>query len=189
MKRILLIKTSSLGDVIHNCPVIHDIRRHFPDAQIDWVVEENFADIPRLHTGVNQVFTVAMRRWRKQLFNKKTWQEISQFKQQIQHNQYDSVIDTQGLLKSALITKLANGVKHGYDKNSIREPLASYFYGVTHACSYQPVSYTHLDVYKRQASGGLVCQSAHTSSNEVISPRSCVIMKDCCVAGLLPCTP
>ena len=137
MKRILLIKTSSLGDVIHNCPVIHDIRRHFPDAQIDWVVEENFADIPRLHTGVNQVFTVAMRRWRKQLFNKKTWQEISQFKQQIQHNQYNSVIDTQGLLKSALITKLANGVKHGYDKNSIREPLASRFYDVTHACSYQ----------------------------------------------------
>ena len=59
MKRILLVKTSSLGDVIHNCPVIHDIHKHFSDAQIDWVVEENFADIPRMHAGVNQVFTVA----------------------------------------------------------------------------------------------------------------------------------
>lgn len=137
MKRILLIKTSSLGDVIHNCPVIHDIHSHFADAQIDWVVEEGFADIPRMHTGVNQVFTVAMRRWRKQLFNKKTWQEIIQFKQQIQQSQYDVVIDTQGLLKSALITKLVKGVKHGYDKNSIREPFASRFYDVTHACSYQ----------------------------------------------------
>lgn len=137
MKRILLIKTSSLGDVIHNCPVVHDIRSHFADAQIDWVVEESFADIPHMHAGVNQVFTVAMRRWRKQLFSKKTRQEISQFKKQIQRNQYDVVIDTQGLLKSALITKLAKGIKHGYDKNSIREPLASHFYDVTHACSYQ----------------------------------------------------
>ena len=137
MKRILLIKTSSLGDVIHNCPVIHDIRNHFADAQIDWVVEENFADIARMHAGVSQVFTVAMRRWRKQLFSKKTWQEISQFKNQIKLNQYDTIIDTQGLVKSALITKLANGIKHGYDKNSIREPLASRFYDVTHTCSYQ----------------------------------------------------
>ncbi|NOT14765.1 MAG: lipopolysaccharide heptosyltransferase I [Methylotenera sp.] len=137
MKRILLIKTSSLGDVIHNCPVIHDIHSHFADAQIDWVVEESFADIPRLNSGVNQVLTVATRRWRKQIFKQKTWQEISQFKQQIKQNQYDIVIDTQGLLKSALITKLAHGVKHGYDKNSIREPFASYFYDVKHTCSYQ----------------------------------------------------
>ncbi|HOY70819.1 MAG TPA: lipopolysaccharide heptosyltransferase I [Methylotenera sp.] len=137
MKRILLIKTSSLGDVIHNCPVIHDIHKHFVDAHIDWVVEESFADIPRMHAGVNQVYTVAMRRWRKQLFKQKTWQEISQFKQQIQQNQYDIIIDTQGLLKSALISKLAKGVKHGYDKASIREPIASNFYDVTHACSYQ----------------------------------------------------
>jgi heptosyltransferase-1 len=137
MKRILLIKTSSLGDVIHNCPVIHDIRNHFADAQIDWVVEESFADIARMHAGVSQVFTVAMRRWRKQLFSKKTWQEISQFKNQIKLNQYDTIIDTQGLVKSALIAKLANGIKHGYDKNSIREPLASRFYDVTHTCSYQ----------------------------------------------------
>jgi heptosyltransferase-1 len=60
MQRILLIKTSSLGDVIHNCPVIADIRAHFPDALIDWVTEEAFADIPRMHAGVNQVITVAL---------------------------------------------------------------------------------------------------------------------------------
>lgn len=137
MKRILLIKTSSLGDVIHNCPVIDDIHKHFADAQIDWVVEESFADIPRMHTGVNEVYTVAVRRWRKQLFKRKTWQEISQFKHKIQQNQYDVIIDTQGLLKSALITKLAKGIKHGYDKHSIREPFASRFYDVALACSYQ----------------------------------------------------
>lgn len=137
MPRILLIKTSSLGDVIHNLPVVTDIRAHFPNAQIDWVVEESFADIPRMHPAVDQVMTVAMRRWRKQLFSAKTWSEIAAFKKSIQQNHYDAIIDTQGLLKSAFITCIANGVKHGYDKDSIREPLASRFYNRTYTISYQ----------------------------------------------------
>ena len=136
MQRILLIKTSSLGDVIHNLPVVSDIRANFPNAQIDWVVEESFADIPQLHPHVSQIFTVAMRRWKKQLFSKNTWAEIGKFKKIIKQNQYDAIIDTQGLIKSALITKQANGVKHGYDKNSIREPIASRFYDKTYTISY-----------------------------------------------------
>lgn len=141
MKRILLIKTSSLGDVIHCLPVINDIRAHYPDALIDWVVEESFADIPRLHPHVNQVFTVAMRRWKKAIFSCKTWSEIAALKKTIKQHKYDAVIDCQGLLKSALITKQAlttiSGLKHGYDKNSIREPIASQFYEKKHAISYQ----------------------------------------------------
>jgi heptosyltransferase-1 len=137
MPRILLIKTSSLGDVIHNLSVVTDIRAHFPNAQIDWVVEESFADIPRMHPAVNQVITVAMRHWRQHLFSQKTWSEISAFKNALSQNAYDAVIDTQGLLKSALITRNANGIKHGYDTNSIRESLASWFYNQTYAISYQ----------------------------------------------------
>ena len=137
MQRILLIKTSSLGDVIHNLPVVNDIHTHFPNMEIDWVVEESFADMPRLHLHVNQVFTAAMRRWKKHIFSQKTWHEITKFKKLIQQNQYDAIIDTQGLLKSALITRCANGVKHGYDKSSIRESLASYFYDKTYNISYQ----------------------------------------------------
>lgn len=137
MKRILLVKTSSLGDVIHNLPVLTDIHAHLPNAQIDWVVEESFADIPRMHPHVNQVFTIALRRWRKALVNAQTWSEIKRFKQLIAQQKYDIVIDTQGLLKSALITRFANGVTHGYDKQSIREPMASCFYDKTHAISYQ----------------------------------------------------
>ena len=137
MLRILLVKTSSLGDVIHNLPVVNDILQQHPNAQIDWVVEQSFADIPRLHPHVNQVVTVDFRYWRKQLFNKKTWQEISKTKQTIQQNQYDAIIDTQGLLKSALAMRYAHGTKHGYDKHSIREPLASCFYDKTYAISYQ----------------------------------------------------
>ena len=141
MLRILIVKTSSLGDVIHCLPVVNDILQHAQDAQIDWIVEESFADIPRMHAGVNQVFTVAMRRWKKSLFSLKTWREISAFKKLIKQSKYDAVIDCQGLLKSALITKQAlttiKGLKHGYDKNSIREPIASLFYEKTHAISYQ----------------------------------------------------
>jgi heptosyltransferase I len=135
--KILLIKTSSLGDVIHCLPVVNDILQHVPNAQIDWVVEESFADIPRMHAGVNNVFTVAMRRWKKTLFSINTWREISAFKKTIKLTNYDVVIDCQGLLKSALIMRYANGIKHGYDKQSIREPIASRFYDKKYAISYQ----------------------------------------------------
>jgi heptosyltransferase I len=136
MKRILLVKTSSLGDVIHNLPVIHDILIHYPDAQFDWVVEESFADIPRLHPKVNRVITVAVRRWRKQLFSKKTWHEILKCKRLLSSEPYDLVIDTQGLVKSAIIASSAHGIKHGYDTHSIREPLASRFYDQTYDIPY-----------------------------------------------------
>lgn len=132
MKRILLVKTSSLGDVIHNLPVVNDILQHSPDAAIDWVVEESFADIPALHPAVQRIFKVAMRRWRKQLFDRATWREISTFKQVIAEKPYDLIIDTQGLLKSALITRYAEGSKHGHDHTSAREPLATYFYDTHH---------------------------------------------------------
>jgi heptosyltransferase-1 len=137
MKRILLVKTSSMGDVIHNLPVVNDILQHLPDAQIDWVVEESFAEIPRLHPKINQVFTVAMRCWRKHIFSKNTWRELQQCKRLLSQQPYDFIIDTQGLIKSAIIATWANGTRYGYDKSSIREPYASYFYQQKYAISYQ----------------------------------------------------
>jgi heptosyltransferase I len=133
MPRLLIVKTSSLGDVIHNLPVIADIRAHVPDIVIDWVVEENFADIPALHPAVSNVIPVAVRRWRKKLFTRNTWHEMSVFRKRLTENRYDWVLDTQGLLKSALITSFAHGEKHGHDRGSAREPLASLFYGYRHA--------------------------------------------------------
>lgn len=132
MKRILLVKTSSLGDVIHNLPVVTDILQQHPDAHIDWVVEEGFSDIPKLHPAVKQTFTVAVRRWRKQVFSKATWREITAFKNQVSQEKYDLIIDTQGLLKSAIMSKFAQGLKHGMDKDTAREPIASYFYDHTY---------------------------------------------------------
>ena len=126
--RILLIKTSSLGDVIHNLPVVTDLRTHFPDAAIDWVVEDGFADIARLHPGVRNAIPVALRRWRKSLLTAATWQEVGEFRASLQKQTYDLVIDTQGLLKSALITRLSRGKRCGYSAASAREPLAARFY-------------------------------------------------------------
>ncbi len=116
-----------MGDVIHNLPIIADIHAEVPHAQIDWVVEENFADMLRLNTHIQNVIPIAIRRWRKHLFSQKTWQEIKEFKTQIQAKQYDYIIDTQTLLKSALIACLANGKRYGQGPNTSREWLAGLF--------------------------------------------------------------
>ena len=126
--RILLVKTSSLGDVIHNLPVVTDLCAHFPGAAIDWVVEEGFAEIPRLHPGVRRVIPVALRRWRKSLFAAAAWQEMRTFRAELKEQSYDLVIDTQGLLKSALIARMASGKRCGYTATAARELLAARFY-------------------------------------------------------------
>ncbi len=135
--RILLVKTSSLGDVVHNLPVVTDIRRHLPSAGIDWLVEEGFADIPRLHPGVDRVIPVALRRWRKGLLSTSSWREFRSFRTQLRSQPYDLVLDTQGLIKSALLTTQARlapgGRRCGHACRSAREPLAALGYDLTHA--------------------------------------------------------
>lgn len=126
--RILIVKTSSLGDVIHNLPVVSDIKRHLPEAVVDWCVEDSFAAIPRLHPGVKQIVPVAIRRWRKTLLNAATWREVAAFRRAVRQASYDAIIDTQGLLKSALLAAQANGPHLGYTADSAREPLAARFY-------------------------------------------------------------
>lgn len=162
MKRILLVKTSSLGDVIHNLPVVTDILQQHPNAHIDWVVEEAFADIPKLHPAIKQVFTVAVRRWRKQLFSKKTWCEIATFKKQVSQQPYDLIIDTQGLIKSAVMTTFAQGSKCGMDKHSAREPLASYFYNQKYPVARNQHAVTRNRALAAQACGYAVLDNAPT---------------------------
>ena len=132
MPDILLIKTSSLGDVVHNLPVVSDIRARFPNARIDWVVEEAYRDIVAMHPGVRRVIPVALRRWRGNVLKAAHWREFGQFRRALAGTRYDSVIDTQGLIKSALLARSASGVRHGYARVSAREPLAAGFYDVTH---------------------------------------------------------
>ena len=122
---VLLVKTSSLGDIVANLPVVADILRWRPDTRVDWVVEEAFAELVRLHPGVDNVIEVAQRRWRKDLLSPAYRAERRTFAERLRGCRYDFIIDTQGLVKSALIAWSARGMSVGYGWSSAREPLAA----------------------------------------------------------------
>jgi heptosyltransferase-1 len=132
MKSILFVKTSSLGDVVHHCPAVSDAAAALPGAAIDWVVEAPFAGVAAMHPAVRRVIPVGMRRWRNALWAPATWSEMGEFRRSLAVQRYDAVIDTQGLLKSALVCRFASGTKHGMDRSSAREPMAARFYDVRH---------------------------------------------------------
>jgi heptosyltransferase-1 len=135
MADILFIKTSSLGDVIHHMPAVTEARAHRPDDRLAWLVEEAFVPLARLHPAVDDVIPVAWRRWRKSLFSPATWREITAGLRLIGASRYDKVIDVQGLLRTAIMSRFARGKRHGYDRHSIKEPLASACYNVRHRVS------------------------------------------------------
>jgi heptosyltransferase-1 len=109
VQKILIVRVSSLGDVVHNMPAIADIRRRFPDAQIDWLVEESFADLVGLVEGVHRAIPFSLRRWRKRAFSAATWREIGAFRRALAAEHYDLVIDCQGLIKTAWVSRWARG--------------------------------------------------------------------------------
>ncbi|WP_263081134.1 lipopolysaccharide heptosyltransferase I [Endozoicomonas sp. Mp262] len=126
--KVLLIKTSSMGDVIHSLPALTDAASAIPGITFDWVVEEGFSEIPGWHPAVDKIIPVAIRRWRKSPFNTLATGEWRRFKERLQSREYDAVIDAQGLFKSALLAKLAKGPAFGLDKHSAREPISAHFY-------------------------------------------------------------
>jgi heptosyltransferase I len=132
MSDILFIKTSSLGDVIHHMPALTEARQQWPQARFCWVVEEAFAPLVRIHPAVADVIPVASRRWRERLLASATWREMAGLRRALRARSYEHVIDTQGLVRSAVIARLARGLRHGYDASSIREPAASFLYDVKH---------------------------------------------------------
>lgn len=130
--RILLVKMSSMGDIFHTFPAISDIKKHFPAAEIDWVVEDGFKEIVEWHPHIRNAIPIHLRRWVKQR-DKKTWQEFKAWRTALRTERYDHIIDAQGLLKSAVISKCALGKGiDGYDKDSAREPITHWFYKRTH---------------------------------------------------------
>ena len=126
--RVLIVKTSSMGDVVHALPMVSDIARAFPHVRIDWVVEEAFADIPRLHPAVTRVVPVALRRWRQQLLSPVTWRQMLDARRALRQTRYHTIIDCQGLVKSALVAWSARGPVTGFSFASAREPMAALFY-------------------------------------------------------------
>lgn len=130
--RILIVKTSSLGDIVHAFSALAWLRQQFPEAQIDWVVEQPFAELVEAHPAVNRVIQVQTKKWRRSLVYRSTWRELAVFKQQLQSQTYDVIFDLQGNTKSGLITKTAKAKdKVGFSlKNSFEWPNRLF---ITHA--------------------------------------------------------
>jgi heptosyltransferase-1 len=132
---ILLVRVSSLGDVLHNLPVVADILRHHPGATIDWVVEEGYVSLVRLNPHVGKVIPFALRRWRKGLFNPAVRAEVRNFFRTLREEPYDFVFDTQGLIKTGIIMGAARvrpggrkvGLANGTEGSGY-EPLSRVFH-------------------------------------------------------------
>jgi len=126
--RVLLVKTSSLGDLIHTFPALTDAAAARPDITFDWLVEEPFAEVPAWHPAVDKVIPIAFRRWRRQW--RKAWRsgQLTAFWRQLRESEYDLVLDAQGLYKSAFPAMLARGRRAGFAVRSAREALSAWTY-------------------------------------------------------------
>lgn len=126
--RVLLVKTSSLGDVLHTLPALTDAAQQRPGIRFDWVVEEAFVEVPAWHAAVDTVIPVALRRWKHGPLRALFAGEPQAAVRRLRARQYDLVIDAQGLMKSAVVTRLVRGPRAGLDRNSAREPVAARAY-------------------------------------------------------------
>jgi lipopolysaccharide heptosyltransferase I len=127
--KILVVRLSSLGDVLHLFPAVSDLRRHFPNAEIHWLVEPAFSELAGWHSAVDKVIIVPLRA------HKKNWWKIPallfKLRQRLKVENYDIALDAQGLIKSALLARLAGSTVYGFAADSARESLASWFYQKT----------------------------------------------------------
>ena len=135
--RVLIIKMSSMGDIIHTLPAVTDAAKALTNIQFDWVVEEAFTEIPNWHKQIQQIIPIGLRRWRKNVYRTIRSGELKQFYTQLRAQKYDFVLDAQGSIKSAITTFLSRGYRLGMDKYSVRENLAYLTYQQTFSVSWQ----------------------------------------------------
>lgn len=126
MKRILLIKLTSLGDLIHALPALTDAHRVYPDLKVDWVIDENFSQVATWHKAVDKIYTTNHRKWRHGLFA--ALRPIIQLVRSIRRSKYDLIIDGQGNFKTATLSLLMKDPTAGYDRKSVREMVAAFGY-------------------------------------------------------------
>lgn len=131
--RILFVKLSSLGDVIHHLPAVTDAALHHPGAHIAWAVEEAYVDIARLHPAVARTIAVGLRGLRRDPLAGLRWKRLTAARREVREGRWDYVIDTQGLVKSAWIARASDAPRFGLDAASARERLAARFYDVKFA--------------------------------------------------------
>ncbi|MET0682490.1 MAG: lipopolysaccharide heptosyltransferase I [Casimicrobiaceae bacterium] len=133
MSAILVVRPSSLGDIVHALTLVADVRAHRPELAIDWVADTGFVPLLELHPGIRRIVPVALRRWRHRPFAASSWREFATFRHALRREEYAAVLDLQEQVKGALIARLARGVRHGPDRMSIREPVASLLHDTHHA--------------------------------------------------------
>ncbi len=129
---VLVVRPSSLGDIVHALPLVHDVHQRHPDAAIDWVAEESFVDLIKMNRGVRRVIPIALRRWRHALLERSTWREFARFRHDVATVRSDAVLDLQEQVKGALVAALARGPVHGPDRRSVREPIVTALYRHRH---------------------------------------------------------
>jgi heptosyltransferase-1 len=126
--RLLIVKLSSMGDVVHALPALSDAAHALPDLQVDWLVESGFAAIPARHPAVSRVIPVALRQWRKHPLDRSVWAQMRAIHAALRAHPYDLILDAQGLYKSAFLARLGQGPVVGLAYAAAREPLASSAY-------------------------------------------------------------
>ena len=128
--RILFVKLSSLGDVVHHLPAVSDLGKRWPQAHVAWAVEPAYAGLVRLHPAVTEAIPVNLRDLRRGWFRPAQWRTFSASRRAIREPKWDYVVDSQGLLKSAMLARSARGARFGFDRASARERIAARFYDV-----------------------------------------------------------
>jgi heptosyltransferase-1 len=128
--RILFVKLSSLGDVVHHLPAVTDLAEHRPGAHLAWAVEEGYADLVKLHPAISEAIPVSLRSIRRNPLAAAPWKRMAAARRAMGRGRWDFVVDTQGLVKSAMLASMAPGSAFGLDAASAREKLASRFYDV-----------------------------------------------------------
>ncbi|MFO1413421.1 MAG: lipopolysaccharide heptosyltransferase I [Burkholderiales bacterium] len=132
MSALLVVRPSSLGDIVHTLSLVSDVSAHRPDLAIDWVAEEGFVSLVRLDPRIRTVIPVAFRRWRQAPLAHRTWRDFGAFRHALRAQRYAYVVDLQEQVKGALVARLARGPRHGFDRHSIREPIATALHDAHH---------------------------------------------------------
>lgn len=166
--RILIVRVSSLGDIVHTFPMLSDIVEHCQNVEVDWLVEEAYVDLVRLHSGVRRIIPIALRRWRRQLFQAKTYREMREFYCTLRQETYDVILDPQGLIKTGFLMYLAKTVFKGKRVGLANATVGSGYEGVSrifHTMSVPVDVYTPAVERSRRVAGAAL---AYSFSDKII---------------------
>jgi len=132
---VLVVRPSSLGDIVYALALVSDIARHRPGVAVDWVAERGFVPLVGLDPRIRRVVPSGLRRWRERPWSPSHWRDARAFARDLRSERYEAILDVQEQVKGALISRVAHGVRHGFDRRSAREPLATLLDDVHHAVS------------------------------------------------------